>query len=260
MTLCPAFPETVALPSLPPISRLALLLDLDGTLLDLAPVPSAVKVPPGLADLLHRLAARLDGALALVSGRPVAEVEALLPGLEIAIAGEHGAALRRAPGLPLERPNLPALPPDWREAARRLAAAHPGVHLENKSHGFVLHFRRAEDSGPALLAALEELIAGSRGRFALVPAIMAWELRPASVDKGTAVHDLLGRAPYAGRIPLFVGDDVTDEDGIRTARELGGFGFQVAPTFGTAARVRSWLLSLAAVGEDGNKGEPCAGS
>ncbi len=255
----PTFPETAALPPLPPLSRLALLLDLDGTLLELAPAPSAVQVPHGLPDLLGRLATRLDGALALVSGRPIEEVEALFPGLKIAVAGEHGAVLRRAPGLPLERPNLPEIPPDWRESVRTLAAAHPGVLLEEKPHGFVLHFRQAEASAAALFAGLEKLVAGPRTGFVLVPAIMAWELRPAGVDKGIAVHHLLQRPPYAGRVPLFVGDDVTDDDGIRAARELGGFGFRVESTFGTAAGVRSWLLTLAEAGEHESAGAPCVG-
>lgn len=255
---CPI--EPASLPPLPPLSRLALLLDLDGTLLDLASAPTEVRVPHGLPTLLCRLAARLGGALAVISGRPIEEVETLLPGLRIAIAGEHGAAIRRAPGLPLEHPSLPEVPLRWREAARTLAAAHPGVLLEDKPHGFVLHFRHAEAAGPALVAALEEFIAGSRAGFVLVPAILAWEVRPAAADKGTAVRALLERPPYAGRIPLFVGDDVTDDDGIRAARELDGFGFQVAPTFGNAAGVRRWLLSLAEADDHGSAAAPCGGS
>lgn len=241
----PAFAGPPDVPTLPPLARLALLLDLDGTLLDLRPSPSEVRVAPGLQDTLGRLAVRLGGALAVVSGRPVDEVAALLPGLPIAIAGEHGAAIRRGPGLPLERGKLPAVPARWREAARALGARHPGVLLEQKAHGFVLHYRKAEASAPALRAAIEPLMAEAPAGFVLVPAVMAWEVRPSGVDKGTAVRAILARAPYAGRVPLYIGDDVTDDDGIRAARELGGVGLKVGPTFGDAAGVRGWLNELA---------------
>ncbi|MGH7122461.1 MAG: trehalose-phosphatase [Acetobacteraceae bacterium] len=249
----------MTLPPLPPLGRLALLLDIDGTLLELAPAPSEVLVPPDLPDLLHDLAARLDGALALISGRRIEEIDALFPGLGIAVAGEHGAALRRAPDRPVERLELPRVPPILRAAARELAAAYPGVLLEEKPSGFVLHFRRAEAAGRALGAALDSMIGGSGAGFVVAPAIMAWEVRPAGVDKGAAVHALLERAPYAGRIPLFVGDDATDDDAIRAARALGGFGFQVGSTFGTAASVRVWLRSLMEPGEYRSVGAPCAG-
>lgn len=205
---------------------------------------------PGLLDVLKGLAARLGGALAIVSGRPVDEVAALLPGLPIAIAGEHGAAIRREPGLPIERRPLPAVPEHWREAARRLAARYQGVLLEEKAHGFVLHYRKAEAAAPALRAAVDTLLGGASTDFVLVAAVKAWELRPSGVDKGTAVRVILARAPYAGRVPVYIGDDVTDDDGIRAARELGGFGFKVGPAFGDAAGVRAWLSDLARLDQD----------
>lgn len=255
----PALCKTVDLPSLPALGRLALLLDVDGTLIELAPTPSEVKVPPELPDLLHDLAARLDGAMALISGRRIEEIDALLPGLEIAIAGEHGAAMRGAPGRPIERPDLPQVPPSLRAAARELAATYPGALLEEKPSGFVLHFRRAAAAERALGAALEGMISRSDGGLVVAPAIMAWEVRPAGMDKGRAVRTLLERAPYAGRIPLFVGDDATDDDAIRAARALGGFGFQVGSTFGTAAGVRAWLRSLMEPGEYRSQDAPCVG-
>jgi trehalose 6-phosphate phosphatase len=237
-------------PPVPPPGRLALLLDLDGTLLDIAPSPTEVRVPPTLPDVLRRLRARLGGALAVVSGRTIESVAALLPGLGLAIAGEHGGAIRLADGLPIERGMLPEVPPDWREAAHGLAASFPGVLFEPKPHGFVLHFRQAPGAGPALAAALADLLAGSPERFVLLPAAMAWEVRPRGVNKGRAVRELLRRPPFAGRSPVFVGDDTTDEDGIRAAREAGGLGFMVDQTFGDAAGVRAWLASLAGACED----------
>ncbi len=233
---------------LPPIARAALLLDLDGTLLDIAPTPDAVVVPPGLIASLRTLRGRLDGALAVISGRPVEQVEALLPDTAQAIAGEHGGAVRHAPGEALERIDLPTPPPAWFAAGARIAAGHPGATLERKAHGFVLHYRAAPAEGPALGEALAALVEGS-DRFVLVPARKAWELRPRGADKGTAVEALMRRGPFAGRAPVFIGDDVTDEDGIATAQRLGGVGLRVAEAFGSPAGVRVWVHAAAAEGK-----------
>lgn len=251
--MCAASASVVRHSRLPPFARLALLLDLDGTLLDLAPAPSAVQVPEGLADLLEQLATRLGGALAVVSGRPVEQVAALLPRLRITIIGEHGATICRGPDLPLERAALPEVPERWREVARDLAAAHPGVLLEEKRHGFVLHYRGAKGAEAALHAGLDHLVATWGEAFTVVPTVMGWELRPIGANKGSAIRTLLGRPPFAGRVPLFIGDDVTDEDAIRAARELGGFGLKVAPTFGDAIGVRAWLHSLVTADERDEK-------
>jgi trehalose 6-phosphate phosphatase len=234
-------------PVLPPIARAALLLDLDGTLLDIAPTPDAAVVPPDLIASLRALRARLDGALAVVSGRPVEQVEALLPDAAQAIAGEHGGAIRHAPGEALDRVDLPTPPEAWFAAGARIAAAHPGAALERKANGFVLHYRAAPALGPALGAAMAALVEDS-DRFVMVPARKAWELRPRGADKGTAVEAVMRRAPFAGRLPVFIGDDVTDEDGMAAARRLGGVGLRVADTFGTPAGVRAWLHAAAAEG------------
>ena len=243
----PATPPARPRPPLPPIARAALLLDLDGTLLDIAPTPDAVVVPPDLMASLRALRGRLDGALAVISGRPVEQVEALLPDTVQAIAGEHGGAIRHAPGEALERFDLPTPSEAWFAAGARIAAAHPGAALERKAHGFVLHYRAAPTLGPALCEALAALVEGS-DRFVIVPARKAWELRPHGADKGTAVEALMRRAPFAGREPVFIGDDVTDEDGIAAARRLGGVGLRVADAFGTPTGVRAWLQSAASEG------------
>ena len=234
---------TVA-PGLP--ARAALLLDLDGTLLDIAPTPAAVVVPPDLPATLRRLRAALDGALAVVSGRPVEQIEALLGDAPCAVAGEHGGAIRHHPGAALERPDLPALPPSWTEQAGRIAALYRGVLLERKAHGFVLHYRLDPAAGPALHRAILSILerAGEAGAaFAVTPAHMAWELRPRGADKGRAVRSLMARPPFAGRVPVYVGDDVTDEDGMAAARDLGGIGLRVQEAFGDAAGVRAWLAA-----------------
>jgi trehalose 6-phosphate phosphatase len=120
------------------------------------------------------------------------------------------------------------------------------VLVERKRHGFVLHFRRAPRHGPALRAAMAGLLAGLEDRFTVMPASMAWEMKPRGADKGTAVRALMARPPFAGRVPVYVGDDVTDEDGMRAARALGGLGWRVQDVFGTPAGVRAWLAEIAA--------------
>jgi trehalose 6-phosphate phosphatase len=239
MTVAAARPD----PELP--ARAALLLDLDGTLLDIAPTPAAVVVPPGLLSALRTLRAALDDAVAVVSGRPVEQIEALLGSVPYAVAGEHGGAIRHAPGAALERPDLPALPPGWLEQAERVVAGTRGVLLERKAHGFVLHYRLAPAAGPALRQALTAILDGEAAEFTVMPVRMAWEVKPCAADKGRAVHRLMARPPFAGRVPVYVGDDVTDEDGMRAARQLGGLGLRGQDRFGDAAGVRAWLGTLA---------------
>ena len=226
-------------PDLPPDA--ALLLDLDGTLLDIAAAPEVVVVPPELPDLLRRLRARLGDALAVVTGRPVTQIDALLGDAPFAVAGEHGGAVRHAPGAPLRRADLPELPPGWLDAAAAAAAAHPGARLEAKARGFVLHYRQAPEAGPALRQAAQGIIGARAAEYVLLPAHMAWEAKPRGADKGTAVAALLRAAPFLGRVPFYVGDDVTDEDGMRVARAHGGVGLRVDTAFGDPAGVRRWL-------------------
>jgi trehalose 6-phosphate phosphatase len=237
MTLCP----------LPPIAEAALLLDLDGTLLDFAPRPELVTVAPGLPEALRGLRALLADALAVITGRPVETVDALLPGLPYAVAGEHGGAVRHAPGEPLHRPSLPAPPLAWVSAAEALVQAHPGLLLEHKARGFALHFRAVPQVGPVVHDVLAALIEDAPA-FELLPAHMLWEIRPRGADKGKALNSVMARAPFAGRKPVFIGDDVTDEAAIRAARALGGAGYQVADAFGTPQDVRTWLGDSAQAG------------
>jgi trehalose 6-phosphate phosphatase len=235
--------------ALPRIGMSALLLDLDGTLLDIAPTPDAVVVPPALTNALRTLRQRLQNALAVVSGRPVSELETLLPNGPYALAGEHGAAIRHAPGEPLERQPLPAPPPAWFTEAERIVAAHPGALLERKEKGFVIHYRASPDLGPLLRDCLVQLTGGD-DRFSILSARKAWEVRPAGADKGRAVRALMQRPPFQGRIPIFIGDDITDRDGIAAAVEAKGVGLMVPETFGTPARVRAWLARAAATESD----------
>ncbi len=238
----------IAPAALPPFGRAALLLDMDGTLLDIAPTPDQVVVPERLPETLRHVRGLLGDALAVVSGRPIEQLEALLGDGPFALAGEHGGAIRPRPAAEVVRLPLPSPNPDWLTRATEIAQAHPGVLLETKQRGFVLHYRAVPWLAPVLHDALADLLDGSPA-FTLLAARMAWEVKPAGADKGTAVRTLMRTAPFAGRLPVFVGDDVTDEDGIAAARALGGSGMMVADAFGDPPGVRAWLAGIAAAGD-----------
>ena len=228
--------------------RAALFLDLDGTLLDIAATPDGVLVPASLPAILLRVRRRCDDALAIVSGRPIAEVDALLPDLAYAVAGEHGGVLRMAPGAAEIRAATEPVPASWLAGAAALVAEHPGSLLERKQHGFVLHYRATPASGPVFERFLQDRLTPTIAAWphhVLGASLMAWEIKPVGIDKGRAVEALMAAAPFAGRVPVFIGDDVTDEDGMRAARALGGLGLRVQDWFGDATGVRSWLAETA---------------
>jgi trehalose 6-phosphate phosphatase len=242
----------VHISGLPPPSRAAFLLDFDGTLVDIASTPDQVVVADGLAQKLARLRALCGGALAIVSGRPIAQIDALLGDEAFAVAGEHGTAIRHAPGAPIETMAIPDPPAHWLQAAHRLVDETPGSLFEPKRHGFVLHYRAAPGAGPALKTALLGLLSEQPDRYRLLAAKMAWEIAPSGVDKATAVRALMQRAPFTGRLPIFVGDDITDEDGMREARAQGGLGLRVPDIFDDAAGVRAWIAHLSEAAKAGD--------
>ena len=221
----------------------ALFLDFDGTLAELAPRPDLVAVPPELPVTLERLRAALGGAVAIVTGRGLEVARGFLPVPGLTMAAEHGALLD--PPDPASPP-LPVPAPAWRQAVAEFAAAHEGVVHEQKQHGLVLHFRLAPEAEAGALALLEALAAEAPDDFRVVPAHAAVELRPRFADKGRAVHRLMRRAAFAGRTPIFIGDDVTDEDGIAAAYALGGLGYRMPDDFaGQPSRLRAWLARAA---------------
>jgi trehalose 6-phosphate phosphatase len=233
---------------LPPFSRAALLLDMDGTLIDLAPTPDAVVVAAGLPASLATLRDALDGALAIVTGRPIETVDRLLGNAPGAVAGEHGGAIRHHAGEAVERPDLPTPPSAWLDEAETLVARFPGALLERKARGFALHYRQAPAAKEVFHTALRALVDGNPA-FQLLPAHMLWEVRPKGADKGAAVAALMQRAPFAGRLPIFIGDDITDEDGMREARSRGGAGYRVDAVFRDPDGVRDWLRRSAERGD-----------
>ncbi len=218
----------------------ALFLDIDGTLIDLAPTPDSVIIPPGLGDTLLTLQKTLSGALAILSGRKLADIDRLLPpGLPC--AAEHGMILRDPSGAITSTAKRPAAYAHWLKILHAQAAAMPGVLVEEKQFSLVLHYRRAPQFEPELRRLVDSLIAQSPDATLLL-AHCAFELKPKSGTKADALAHFMASAPFAGRAPIFIGDDTTDEPAIAKANELGGAGLHVARDFGgKTATVRQWL-------------------
>lgn len=227
------------------LARGALLLDVDGTLINLAPRPDEVVVPGSLRIDLEALLAAMHGALALITGRALTDVEDLFAPLRLPVAAEHGAVMRSVPGGDARRAVVPAAPEAWRKAALAFAAQHEGLVFEEKPAGFVLHYRLAPDLGEPAFSLLASIIS-SVPDFEILRASMAWEVRPRGIHKGVAVREIMREPNFAGRLPIFIGDDVTDEDGIAAAEALGGMGYRVPDDFPEPEAVRAWLTSLLA--------------
>jgi trehalose 6-phosphate phosphatase len=220
----------------------ALFLDFDGTLVELADTPDAIAVPPALAPMLERIRRRLDGRLAIVSGRSLADLERHLPLHGIAFSGSHGLELRLADGtrLPL---SAPIGLDDVREKVEAFAAAADGLLVEEKPAGIALHYRQAPRQAERADAFMSAL-ARRRG-FSVQRGAMVVELRPEGATKGDALKAFMTEPEFHGARPVFVGDDLTDEHAFRAAAALGGAGVLVGPERDSAARYR--LPSVAVV-------------
>lgn len=220
----------------------ALFLDLDGTLLDIAAAPHKVVIPTGLIDALARVSVALGGALAVVSGRRLGNIDRLLSPLRLPAAAEHGAIIR-LPSVMLDRLPAGCRPPrDWIKQLRQTVRGWNGVLVEEKTYSVSLHYRLAPQRKAAIRKLAMSLVRAAPHRFELLSAKKAYEVRPKGITKARAVKVLMGREPFRGRQPVFVGDDVTDEDGIEIADRLGGLGLNVDSAFGGQPRaVRAWL-------------------
>lgn len=232
----------------------ALFLDFDGTLVPLAQRPQDVIVAPWIVPTLKSLQQGLRGALAIISGRPLSGIDAFLHPLVMAGAGSHGAERRNTSGL-IERHQLEP-PTSVVLSAHRFAARHAGLILESKPSGFALHFRLVPELAPTCRQVLAEALAevpGAALEWELLDGHFVCELKQRAVSKGNAVRAFLAEPALAGRLPVFVGDDVTDEAGIQAVQEVGGFGVRVGPGQSQARfrladtdAVAAWLTRAAA--------------
>jgi trehalose 6-phosphate phosphatase len=216
----------------PPLHpALALFIDVDGTLLEIAPHPEDVRVPRELPGLLEQLAQRHQGAFALVSGRRIAALDRLFRPWHGAAAGLHGGERRRGDG---SRADVVAdaaaahLRP-IRTAAAGFAARHPGLRLEDKDHALALHFRAVPEQEPDVVRFAEQAVAESGHGLRLLPGKMVMELVPCGFGKGQAIAAFLAEPPFRGRVPVFVGDDNTDEEGFAEIARRNGIAIRVGP-------------------------------
>ncbi|NMM11465.1 MAG: trehalose-phosphatase [Polaromonas sp.] len=238
---------SAALPRIGP--HTALFLDFDGTLVDLAPQPEAVRIEGDLISILAELAAYLSGALAIVSGRRLMDLDHFLTPLKLPSAAEHGAQCRLSQGQVVRMAS-----PDLRnvtQRARALAERHSGLHLEIKSAAVALHYRHAPELESQALQVMLDAAASTPG-MELLRGKFVFEVKPAQISKGTAIGAFMADAPFAGRTPLFAGDDATDEAGFSAVQLLGGQGIKVGAGLtlahhrcATPAALRQWLKTAA---------------
>lgn len=234
----------------PPPARLdwAYFLDVDGTLIELAASPDAIRVDPALLALLKRLGLASGGALALVSGRALSDLTHRLDGLALPMAGQHGLEWRDGAGITHVR-GAPS--PDHQTIKNRFLGQlkhHPGLLLEDKGMTLALHYRQSPSLGAHARRLMAALARDMGGAYALQQGKFVVELKPAAADKGDAIAAFLARPPFAGRFPVFIGDDITDERGFAEINRLGGLSIKVGPgqtrahhRLADVAAVRAWL-------------------
>ena len=229
----------------------ALFLDIDGTLIDIAPSPDSVAIPPGLAALIEGLTGALGGALAVLTGRAIDEVDRFLAPLTPVAAGIHGAELRISRGGEVEFTAEPIDPPVI-EAVKDVMRAEPGVFVELKRASIAVHYRLAPDAGPRIELALQGVVGESHDHLILCKGRKVLEIMPRHISKGAALERIIDLPAFRGRRPIMIGDDVSDLSAFASAERLGGRGLKVSggeytadeATFHNPTEVREWLMAL----------------
>lgn len=249
--------ELAEISLVPDLRKCAILLDIDGTILDLAPSPQQVWVPPGLRRSLARLDGLTGGAMALVSGRSLHDIDLIFSPLESAAIGGHGAELRAAAGAaPTGR--VAPLSPALKRKLAGVTEIGPGILAEDKGYSLALHYRLAPDKEAELRAAVEAICAtAAPDSVEILPGKLVMEIKAAGVSKASAVCDLMTYPPFAGRNPIFIGDDTTDVPVFGVIPKFGGLAFSVGKIiadvnghFDTPESVRAWLARIAKEGAD----------
>lgn len=240
----------------------AIFLDVDGTLIEIAETPDKVFVDPQVVPIVTRLREALDGAVAIVSGRPLAELDRLLAPLELPAAGLHGLERRNPRGEILRPMKAVSELAQIRDPLRRFAESARGAIFEDKGLTLALHYRRAPEIEEAARRRVHELVAPFGGDLGVQEGKMVLEIKPPDVDKGTVIEAFMTETPFATRRPVFIGDDVTDEDGFKVVNRCRGHSIRVGEAAHTAARwrigtpadLRAWLASIPAAIESGEAG------
>jgi trehalose 6-phosphate phosphatase len=235
------------------LHHLAILLDVDGTILDIARTPQEVEVPENLRRTLAVVGERVGGALALVSGRPLSDLDVIFAPLRLPAIGGHGAELRPVGDGGTITQRAAPLDADLKGRLKEIVGRHPGVTVEDKGYSIALHYRLAPEQGAALVREVRAVCAAWAGRsIELLAGKAVIEIKTAGFNKGTAVRELMTHAPFAGRAPIFIGDDKTDEDAFAVVPEFNGHAISVGRRvagierhFDTPADVRRWLERLA---------------
>jgi len=234
-----------------PVEDSAMLLDVDGTLLDLAPTPREVFVPRELRQTLRRLYERTGGATAFVSGRPVEELDLIFAPLQLPAIGNHGCEFRLTPSGSMHPAGASPLPTKLKQRFAAIAELGPGILVEDKKYSIALHYRLAPDMEEEVREAAALICEELDQPLELLFGKFVVEVKQSGFSKATAVRELMKHAPFAGRRPVFIGDDTTDEPVFPVVPEFGGAGFAVGRHipgtghFGHPRDVRRWLEILA---------------
>jgi len=245
--------ETAAVHAVPlPRTRWCLFLDVDGTLLELAEHPQAVDVDPRLVPLLDRLRDAADGALALVSGRTIADLDRLFERVDLPTAGLHGCERRDARGRLHVAPVAIEQLSELRAGLQDLVRRHPGLMLEDKGAGLALHFQDAREVEHLVRGEVALLAAPLVPEYTLLDGHRVIEVKPAAHTKDSAVMAYMQEEPFRGRVPIFIGDDQTDYGGFAAVRRFEGLAIAVGPRVHSEwwlpgpTAVHRWLEQLAA--------------
>jgi trehalose 6-phosphate phosphatase len=240
-------------PSVPSVeSRQALFLDLDGTLIEFRNDPTAVRADTALTDAVAACSRHLGGALALVSGRRISDLDVSMAPHRFPAAGLHGLERRDASGNTHAAQVGPEALAGVREKVRTALADEPGVRIEDKGVTLAIHFRTAPERSSTVRSVAQHILADIGPAYRLLDGSGVLELLPSSASKGDAVRAFMAEPPFSGRRPVFVGDDITDLEGFQAVREMGGFGIAVGRRvdaeyrLADVAHVRRWLGTVTA--------------
>ena len=234
------------------LDEYAILLDIDGTLLDLTPTPREVWVPPGLAKTLNRLVEKTSGALALVSGRSLNDIDLIFAPEQFPAVGGHGAEMRLSTDNEAVAVHAPPMDKELKRRLAAIARLSPGILLEDKGYSLALHYRLAPHAERAIYEAISLIRADlPNAPIEVLPGKCVYEIKHSGFNKASGVTELMNHEPFKGRRPIFIGDDVTDESVFAIMSDFDGVAFSVgrraqgvAGHFDEPRDVREWLARL----------------